>query len=623
MEYRILGALEAQHDREVVMLGPPKQRAILALLLLHAGELVPTDRLIDLVWGEYAPRTAAHSIQIYVSELRKEFDRVGGGSVIETRPPGYVLHADPETIDAHRFDQLVAEGRRLLDDGNAAAAASSIREALGLWRGPALSDFAYEEFAQDEIRRLEALRVDALDVSASAQISLGNDTAALASLDEAIGTDPLRERLRELQLLALNRAGRRPEALRAYQEFRTLLSVELGVDPSPSLREIYERILRHDPDVEAPDLGDEFDQMREPPGIRRARSKRWALPAAIALTTVVTVGLLGAQDSGTPDVVLLFTGTGDVGFGDMAAEGFERAVAEFGLRADVTTVSVGTAEVETELRRLSDDGAELVVVGIGGLAEQPTFAVASDHPGTQYVTWEALNAPPNNVTNITFRSEEGGYLAGAAAALKSRTRSICFIGGWEFPLIDAYRAGFESGARRMDPAIDVRSAYLTPVGDTSAFTSPQLGATTAARLYGDGCDVIFAVAGTSSRGVFEAAASASEPLGRRLWAIGVDTDAYVAVVDSGIQAPVGQDSSAWRSHILTSVGKRLDRAIYSAIADYAGGTLTPGTKSFGLAEGGVELSTSGGFIDDVSAKLDGLRNDIIGGEIVVPASPPH
>jgi DNA-binding SARP family transcriptional activator len=270
VEYRILGSLEVQHNGAAVVLGPPKQRAILALLLLHAGELVPTDRLIDLVWGESAPRTAAHSIQIYVSELRKEFERIGGGPLIETKPPGYVLHADPQTIDAKSFERLVLGGTRLLDEGDAAAATASIDEALGLWRGPALSDFAYEEFAQDEIRRLEALRVDALDASAVAELSLGHEAVALSSIQEAIAADPLRERSRELQLLALYRSGRRPEALRVYQEFRTLLSEELGVAPSPALQGLNDRILSHDPS----DLGGEATRCCGLLRDRRLRARR-------------------------------------------------------------------------------------------------------------------------------------------------------------------------------------------------------------------------------------------------------------------------------------------------------------------------------------------------------------
>jgi DNA-binding SARP family transcriptional activator len=247
VQYRILGSLEAASDGRSVALGPPKQRAVLALLVLHAGEIVPVDRLIELAWGERSPRTAAHSIQIYVSELRKVLEHDGGPPAIVTRSPGYELRADPDEIDARLFERLVARGARDLETGDPAAAASVTQEALDLWRGAPLSDFAYEEFAQEEIRRLEALRVDALEQLASADLALGREQVALASIEAAIRADPLRERARELQLLALYRSGRQAEALRGYQAFCALLADELGLGPGPGLRRLQERVLVHDP----------------------------------------------------------------------------------------------------------------------------------------------------------------------------------------------------------------------------------------------------------------------------------------------------------------------------------------------------------------------------------------
>ena len=139
MDFRILGALEASADGAVANLGPPKQRALLAILLLHAGEIVPIDRLIDQLWGENPPRTAGHSIQIYISELRKAIEPLAGCAAITTRPPGYVLEADPESIDASRFTRLVADGLRRLGAGEPGGGATVLRSALALWgRSPAL-----------------------------------------------------------------------------------------------------------------------------------------------------------------------------------------------------------------------------------------------------------------------------------------------------------------------------------------------------------------------------------------------------------------------------------------------------------------------------------------------------
>lgn len=247
MEYRLLGALEVVSNGTRVELGPPKQRAVLAVLLLHAGEVVSTDHLIEQVWGDHPPRTAAHSVQLYISDLRRSLEPVGDETSIETRAPGYLLRVETGYIDLRRFERLVAEGGRAKAGGDVAEVASRFEEALRLWRGPPLAEFAYEEFAQPEIRRLEELRLHAIEELAAAELELGRTQDAIAALEGALAQDPLRERARELQMLALYRAGRHAEALRAYQRFAALLAEEMGLDPSPTLRRLQERILLHDP----------------------------------------------------------------------------------------------------------------------------------------------------------------------------------------------------------------------------------------------------------------------------------------------------------------------------------------------------------------------------------------
>jgi DNA-binding SARP family transcriptional activator len=246
VEYRILGSLEVVANGTVADLGPPKQRAVLAVLLLHANEIVPTDRLIDLVWPERPPRTAVHSIQIYVSELRKAIEPLAGCAALATRPPGCVLEADPESIDAGRFTRLVEDGLRRLGDGDPGGSVTVLRSALALWGGPPLSDFTYEEFAQPHIRRLSELRLAALEELAAAELDLGRAVQALPLIESAIAMDALRERSRELQMVALYRSGRHAEALRIYQQYRRLLADELCLEPSPALRRLEERILLHD-----------------------------------------------------------------------------------------------------------------------------------------------------------------------------------------------------------------------------------------------------------------------------------------------------------------------------------------------------------------------------------------
>jgi basic membrane lipoprotein Med (substrate-binding protein (PBP1-ABC) superfamily)/DNA-binding SARP family transcriptional activator len=248
VHYRLLGSLEVRSNGRVVDLGPPKQRALLAILLLHAGEVVSTDRLIELVWTDNPPRTAAHSIQIYVSGLRKALEAVGAEQAIVTSAPGYLVEADPDSIDALLFERLVAEGTRDAAD-DLERGAALLGEALELWRGEPLSDFSFEEFARDPVRRLEDLRLHAVEELAVAELALGRDREALTLVEAAIRTDPLRERPRELQMVALYRCGRHPDALRVYQQFHRLLADELGLAPSPSLQRLNERVLLHDPSL--------------------------------------------------------------------------------------------------------------------------------------------------------------------------------------------------------------------------------------------------------------------------------------------------------------------------------------------------------------------------------------
>jgi basic membrane lipoprotein Med (substrate-binding protein (PBP1-ABC) superfamily)/DNA-binding SARP family transcriptional activator len=252
MEFRVLGALEAGAGAAMADLGPPKQRALLAILVLHAGEIVPVDRLTDLLWGDEAPRTAPHSIQIYVSELRKALEPIAGRRLIHTRTPGYQLDASTEEVDAKRFEGLVARGRTALQDGDHAAAITSLRAALELWRGPALSDFAYEEFAQRYVQRFHDLHLDAVEALAAAELAGGQSSSVVPLLEAAIRDDPLRERSRELLMVALYRSGRHPEALRTYDRFRDLLVDELGLEPSPSLQRLRDRVLLHDPSLVPP-----------------------------------------------------------------------------------------------------------------------------------------------------------------------------------------------------------------------------------------------------------------------------------------------------------------------------------------------------------------------------------
>src|SRR4051794_33609184 len=241
MEFRLLGPLEVRDGEALVAVGGGKRRSLLALLLLHPAEVVPAERLIDELWSGRPPPTAAKSLQVHMSQLRRDLARADGGrngGVLVTRGNGYVATVDPADVDVHRFERLAARGRRVLRAGELAAASERLRAALALWRGPALLDFAYEAFAQGDIARLEEERLEVLEDCADAELALGRHGELVGELQALVRAHPYRERPRTQLMLALYRGGRQADALQAYREGRAELASELGLEPGPSLREL-------------------------------------------------------------------------------------------------------------------------------------------------------------------------------------------------------------------------------------------------------------------------------------------------------------------------------------------------------------------------------------------------
>jgi len=241
LEVRLLGPLEVSRDQQPLPLGGPKPRALLAALALETGRVVSVDRLVEDLWPGNAPETAPHAVQVYVSQLRKKL-----GPLIARRPPGYLLELDAERVDAHRFARLTEEGRAALQGGSPEAAEGALRDALALWRGPALADFLYEPFAQAEIARLEELRLVALEERIDADLELGRHVELVSELEALVQAEPLRERPRGQLMLALYRSGRQADALAAYRAARDALVDELGIEPGPDLKQLEAAILRQD-----------------------------------------------------------------------------------------------------------------------------------------------------------------------------------------------------------------------------------------------------------------------------------------------------------------------------------------------------------------------------------------
>ena len=250
-DFGILGPLEVWRSGYAVPLGGPRQRAVLALLLLEANRAVSMDRLAEDVWGGHPPEGWVTTLQTYVSHLRQalEPDRSRGvaGDVLLTKSRGYLLRVDPEHLDAARFQDGFTAGRAALEAGRYAEASEQLRQALGLWRGPVLADLADYAFIRPEAARLEELRLAAVEARIDADLALGRHDALTAELEQLAGEYPLRERLHGQLMLALYRCGRQAESLAAYRHVRGLLAGELGIDPGEPLQRLHASVLAHDP----------------------------------------------------------------------------------------------------------------------------------------------------------------------------------------------------------------------------------------------------------------------------------------------------------------------------------------------------------------------------------------
>ncbi|GAB3256683.1 BMP family lipoprotein [Nocardioides dilutus] len=305
-------------------------------------------------------------------------------------------------------------------------------------------------------------------------------------------------------------------------------------------------------------------------------------------------------------------GRGDQSFNDSAAAGLDQAVEEFGFESDEGEASDGEAESQREerLRTFADAGYN-PIIAVGFAYSASVGKVAAEYPDLSFAIIDDTAScepfdgsdPIPNVACLVFAEEQGSFLVGAAAALKSEAGHIGFVGGVQVPLIEKFQAGYEAGAKTVNPDITIDVTYLTQPPDFSGFGDPAKGKTAAEGMYQGGADIVYHAAGGSGGGVFEAASEAGA------WAIGVDSDQY-NTADPSVQ-----------DVILTSMLKNVDVAVYNYLAEVAGGTFPTGTNVYDLSVDGVGYSTSGGQIDDIVADLDGYKEQIISGEIEVPLAP--
>jgi DNA-binding SARP family transcriptional activator len=355
MEYSVLGPLEVRDGDQSVPLGGAKQRALLALLLLNANDVVSVDRITSELWSERPPATAVSTVHVYVSRLRRAL----GPGRIETRPPGYLIRVEPGELDLDRFEELVARG-----DGD------SLRQALGLWRGEPLADFAYEPFAQGPIARLGELRMAALERRIEADLAQSSDgTGLIAEIDDLVRTNPLREHLRALQIVALYRAGRQTDALAAYRDTRSLLVEELGLEPSEELQRLEKQILMHDPALDATSA-----HVKEPPAEEESAPEQ-AFEAARKLVTILYVDVATETDVDPEDVRVLQTRSDQLVVAAVDRHG--------GTRVGEGTVAFGVPSVhEDDALRALRAAMEIRGAGLGARVGVESGEVIVDGPAS-------------------------------------------------------------------------------------------------------------------------------------------------------------------------------------------------------------------------------------------------
>ena len=326
-------------------------------------------------------------------------------------------------------------------------------------------------------------------------------------------------------------------------------------------------------------------------------------------------------DEGPPLTVgLVFDigGRGDQSFNDSAAAGIERARTELGIEFTEASPNPDGSN-RAELLQLAADAHD-VVIAVGFLFEGDAAAVGVENPGTVFGVVDTAmldfsGDPPtpygDNIAGLVFAEEQGSFLVGAAAALKSTTGAIGFIGGVANVggLIERFQAGYEAGAKAVNPDIEIISDYITEAPDFDGFNAPDRAKEIALAMYEEGADIVYHAAGGSGAGLFQAAKEQSDATGSKVWAIGVDSDQYYTA-DAGV-----------RDYILTSMLKRVDVSIFEVIKAAMDDTVTPGPTTYNLSVDGVGYSTSGGFIDDITDQLEEYKAQITSGGIVVPTEP--
>ena len=573
IEFCVLGPLEARAGGGSLPLGGGKQRAVLALLLLRSGELVTIECLVEALWGDDPPASAAHTIEGYVSRLRRVLEP--SGATVVRRGGGYVLQLGGGAVDAHEAERLASAAAVAVGKQRHDVAARLATQALPLWRGRVLGDVPLNGRSRAEAESLEELRLQLLETWADAELALGRQEQVAAELRPLVESHPYRERLVAQLMVALYRCGRQVEALEQYERLRRTLDVDLGLRPDPELRRLSAQIVQQDESLRASSATVRPGPMDRPTRPRRHLPLAAAAVGLAAATAAAVAFVGGAANSparGTPIRVALVVpqdpaATPPDAVLTSVVDGLHRAERDYGANVETLIADEfdrNAASSQRMLERLRSGSFGLVLV-FGGLADV-VAPLAKASPATHFAFFDKGLEIPNGTTFV-FADYEAGYLAGYLSGLVEASHAsrlndqhvVSMIGGMRGArAVEALLAGFEKGVRTALPDVTVLRNYAQEFANTSrceAIANRQIDA---------GSDIVFAAAGRCSLGAISAAAI------RRVWAVGVDAD----------QSHLGD-------HVLVSTVKRYDQAVVHAVRSFAHGALSRGTLRLGLRDEAV------------------------------------
>jgi DNA-binding SARP family transcriptional activator/basic membrane lipoprotein Med (substrate-binding protein (PBP1-ABC) superfamily) len=568
MEFRLLGPLEARVGDLALPLGGPKQLAVLAVLLLRTDEVVAVERLIDEVWGDSPPESAAHSLEAYVSRLRQVLP--APGPTLARRGTGYLLDLGDAILDAQVFAELADDASQAAAAGDHERASELARDALALWRGPALADVALGPAGRAERERLEELRLRTLEQRFDAELALGHDEDLVGELQVLVGQNPYRERFVSQLMLALYRSGRQADALDVYEKTRAVLADDLGLQPSEELQQLSGRIVRQEPQLGRPPITGRVSRGRKIRSNPRAVALAFGAIALMLAFTASGSASHKATAASTPSstrVALVLPRA--AGAGDELMILYRNRLAwNASLNSELSTRTFVANEGDHSPSALAALAARLragrfgLVLFIGdGAGAQALAPLVRGMPRTKFVFVDAslerlsLNGIAN-ASAVRFAEEEtselAGYLSGLVAPrgrpARERADVVSVVGGIHTSQTERTIAGFRRGVRSALPGTQVLVDYSDETDD------PTRCEQIANSQIDQGADVVFAVAGKCGSGALVVART------RGVWGAGNAESAVESV----------------RLQMLVSTGKEHEWAIDIPVDRFLRGTLPAG-----------------------------------------------